>query len=587
VTTEAIELFVLDPNVHPLPEHALGFDALDLLVISTSSLQVDTLSPRVVAAIDAWVQQGGRLVWYGTTGVTTLVEANPDWRRLIPGVWNGVNTLPRLSSLEGRFGGKGAITPPAAGIPVGVLVEPRGLVMLTEGEGRRQSPLWVRAPHGLGQITFLAVDVDQPPLLAWPGLPDLIRACMDDNLGADPVGNSRVRHGQASHWGFRDLTGQLRSALDQFSGVTIFPVVLIGVLALAYIGLVGPIDHLLVTRWLRQPTWTWFTFPAVIATFCGFTVWINQRWKGTDWVAREAHVVDLDAVSGFTRGYSHLSLFGPKSGLVHVKLETPHGVPGWELWDRTVSWFGLPGDGFGGMDQAARGWSAGDRYRSREEPTSIAGRSAMRSHLTDFPFQAHSSHSFVGQWTARNPVEAPGALSADFDHLLSGSLVNTWGVPLEGAWICHGRWAYSVPGTWMPEQRVELQALSSPRDVRALLTQRRFITRTGKEARDETTPWDRASTNVQDIVRMMLLHEAAGGRSYTGLMHRHNSRWDLSGHLGIGRAVVLGWTPQALGHWNITGAALDTKFAPPTNCYRIVLPVQLAAGGEVRPVRSD
>ncbi|MDA0659069.1 MAG: hypothetical protein O2931_06840 [Planctomycetota bacterium] len=585
--SERIELCPLDPTRQPLPEQWLGYDSLDVLVLSTDASAATRISPGAVAAIEQWIKLGGRLIWYGADGVTSLVEQNPGWRRLLPGDWNGVASVPKLSALEGHFGAKGPIAIGGTGVRVGNLDNPRGKVVVWEGIGRSQRPIWVQAPYGLGQITFLAMDMNRPPIQGWPGTAEFINRCIETSLGKEETGDASVRHGQASHLGYRDLTGQLRSALDQFDSVHIVPVLLAGVLALAYVGFVGPVDFLLVTHWLKRPTWTWITFPLIVIGFCSLTVWLNQLWKGTAWAVNEVHVVDIDQETGVTRGMSWMNAFSPRSEQTTIGLETPTSKPDAEVFDVVASWQGLSGEGFGGMDQSPQPLAMGDRYRHDVSLHARPEGSWISARLMDYPFHANSSHSFYGQWTGKRTTPQEDVLTADFDNLLNGSVVNQWGIELHEVWICHGRWVYPVSGMWVPGQKLEFQKLGSPRDLQALLTQRRFVTEAGRDARDIATPWNRVSATVPEIVRMMMFHRAAGGYTYTSLLHRQTAKLDLSDHLNLGRAIVFGRTKVPHVRWSMSGGNAAAPRIDGTTFFRIVLPVKLATPQRARALNYE
>jgi hypothetical protein len=101
---------------------------------------------------------------------------------------------------------------------------------------------------------------------------------------------------------------------------------------------------------------------------------------------------------------------------------------------------------------------------------------------------------------------------------------------------------------------------------------------------DVTTPWDRTSVRVPRILQMIMFHEIAGGRSYTGLLHRHEGRIDLSDHLLLGRAVLVGRADEAAADlaWE-DGAARDPAADRQWTYYRVVFPVNDAAN----PPRDD
>ncbi len=66
------------------------------------------------------------------------------------------------------------------------------------------------------------------------------------------------------HYGYSDLAGQMRSALDRFTGVRQAPFWLVAGLIVAYILLIGPGDYFFLRKVVRRMEWTWLTFPSIV-----------------------------------------------------------------------------------------------------------------------------------------------------------------------------------------------------------------------------------------------------------------------------------------------------------------------------------
>jgi hypothetical protein len=116
---------------------------------------------------------------------------------------------------------------------------------------------------------------------------------------------------------------------------------------------------------------------------------------------------------------------------------------------------------------------------------------------------------------------------------LAGDLVQPLDVPLEECLLAHGEKLYRL-GTVAAGQRLAI-ADFPPLDLEARLTQRRI-----EQSKDVATPWEKDSIDVPRIVQMLMFHEAARGRSYTGLSHRYQGDIDLSEAIRLGRAVLVG-----------------------------------------------
>ena len=143
------------------------------------------------------------------------------------------------------------------GVPAAWLADVQGTVEARDAD----LPLVVRTVRGFGQVIFLAVDLDEPPLTAWADRPLLVARLLDM-----PVGHSGETGRSAAmlHHGYDDLAGQLRSALDHFEGVRLAPFWLVAGLLIVYLLLVGPGDFFLLRKLVRRMEWTWLTFPLAV-----------------------------------------------------------------------------------------------------------------------------------------------------------------------------------------------------------------------------------------------------------------------------------------------------------------------------------
>src|SRR5205085_5331775 len=80
--------------------------------------------------------------------------------------------------------------------------------------------------------------------------------------------------------GYDDLVGQLRSALDQFPGVSLISFTTVSVLTIAYLLLIGPGDYLLLSRFHLPRQVTWLTFPAVAIGMLAVAAFADQQLRG-------------------------------------------------------------------------------------------------------------------------------------------------------------------------------------------------------------------------------------------------------------------------------------------------------------------
>jgi hypothetical protein len=88
-------------TVDQLPEHWLGWEAVDTLVLTTGNrLAMDAASSSQWNAMATWISMGGRLVWsVGRHGDELLGETG-RFTVLLPGKFQQQSSLRSLSTLE-------------------------------------------------------------------------------------------------------------------------------------------------------------------------------------------------------------------------------------------------------------------------------------------------------------------------------------------------------------------------------------------------------------------------------------------------------------------------------------------------------
>ena len=92
-----------------------------------------------------------------------------------------------------------------------------------------------RRPLGFGQIIFVGFDLHAPPFDTWLGRGKFLEKL----LKRRPLAAQRQATSGANltkHLGYVDLSGQFRSALDQFAGVRLVPFWAVALLTIGYIG---------------------------------------------------------------------------------------------------------------------------------------------------------------------------------------------------------------------------------------------------------------------------------------------------------------------------------------------------------------
>jgi hypothetical protein len=542
-----------------LPDQWWGYEGVDAVVLTTSDADfLSTMSQNQRAALLQWLHLGGRMVLLiGARGEEIAAPGSP-WAELLPGRFSEVVPLRERSGLE---------TFTKSELPEAIqrnrpritrLTQVRGEVLVGE-ETSASHPLVVHATAGFGEIYFVGLDLDHPSLNDWPGRARLMTAILQ--RGAARSENSeRQSRRTVSHLGYDDLSGQLRTALDQFSGVTMVNFTTVSVLAIVYLLLIGPADFLLLSR-LRLPRQlTWFTFPLVASVFVAAAALLAGQAHGRRVRVNQAEIIDVDLARQSVRGTVWTQLYSPATAHYDAKLElsAPGGITeqpqGW------LSWQGLPGEWLGGL---------GSRQialvNTKEYAAAMPGSSPR---LVGLSVPVSASKSLSARWWAKSQLPVDSQLTTDQFGLLGGRFTQPLPIELSECILAHGEKLYRL-GILRPGQVVSIDSQSS------LNLEWRLTLRSVVESKDVTTPWDQASTDVPRIVQMLMFHEAARGTSYTGLTHRYQSYIDLSEHVRLGEAVLVGRAAEPVAHLRSGADALESPHGVTTwTWYRLILPVK-------------
>jgi hypothetical protein len=222
----------------------------------------------------------------------------------------------------------------------------------------------------------------------------------------------------------------------------------------------------------------------------------------------------------------------------------------------------LPGNSLGGLESRQIALVEAEPY--------AIGPPGDQAGIVALPVQNASSKSLSVRWWGEAAFEMPSRLVRTEFGPVEGELTNPLPVDLSDCLLVYGDWMYRL-GTIAPGQAVTVD----PRE--SLNLEYRLTERTVINTKDISKQWDQADTDIPRVVRMLMFHEAARGRNYTGLTHRYQPYIDLTGHVRLGRAVLAGRAAESF-----TQLGPESSRTTQTWC-RIVFPVQSSASERPRP----
>ena len=574
-------------------DNATGLKSLDTIVIAGQYQMTSEQSK----ALRTWVMLGGHLVLSIGKDVKSYEESplagwlSGDAESHPPFRLTGETMFRNLSALE-NFAGKTAdpipidLQNPVPGVKIEPGQDAETKISVLSG------PLVIRSPYGFGTVTVIGLSLADEPIQSWPSLTEAMRELLWD-VRLPTVTVAKAAGSQLAYSGITEFATQLHSALQTFRPVDRLSTwAIIGLMAV-YLLVIGPVDYFVVNQLFGRPRLTWLTFPLLVAVAAVAGVWISRSHNGEELLVSQVNVLDYDASTETLRSRSWVSIYSPETRRYQVSLE-PDGLVRGSIADNSnppqvrMSWFGIPETTFGGMYREGGQSLLPPQYRF----------SPGGKRIENLPISIWGAKALKGEWCDQGGawVEAHLEFPKGSPKQMRGTIRHNFPVPITDWFLAYNTVVFLPrtnlatgeadpfpPGTpWPPNdpkwQRVDQREISGylTRAV-AKQFQRKGETNNKIDAiRMEQEPYDPLAEGnpdpLGDIVRMLTFHRQVGGKQYTGLDNYALGDMDLSGRLGLKRAVLY-------GRLDIPGTALHIKDHEPRESrratfIRIVLPVE-------------
>ena len=553
-----------------LPTRWYGYESVDTVLLTTSTPELFRpllQSPGRIEALLEWVERGGRLILFCAEGAEELLAEKGALVALAPGNFEKMVRLSQPQPLATFSGSELPITPDRRlNLQVPSLSDVRGQTLASTGRPSGSVPLVVRSRRGFGEITFVGLDFDRPPLRAWKGRTSFFRRLLNWKTNTH---NQQTDEYQEAE----DLSSHLRNSLDkQFIGVQVIPFGLVALLVGVYILLIGPGDYFFVKRILRRTELTWLTFPLIVLGVSAAAYAIANRMKGDQLRVNQVEIIDVDCTNdspanSLVRGTVWTHFFTPQVSEFDLHLQPSFlGQTQLNNSKQLVSWLGLPGYALGGMQASGSqtsvfeaGYQYGDRLASMHR----------------LPVQVWSTKTLTARWSARVSKMLQADLRHDGEELLRGQVFNDTGTEFEECLLLYGRWAYDL-GRMTDGKTQKIDETLQPRTVKTLLTNATAgddtITQT---ADDGTVPFKNAEWDVARLIKAMMFYQAVNGPRYTGKNHRYQSFVDLSALLEHDDlAILLAKCSNPSSQWIANEQPLASDQDRRWTYYRFILKVE-------------
>jgi len=273
-------------DLYDLPDVGRALTGLDMIVVH--SLDTSALDAGQRTALYGWVAMGGHLVICGGPNAQATAAGLGD---LLPVSLEGSETTTDVAALGDYAGAPWLAQVPA--VVARVTAAPGAQILA----GEPAFPLIVRRTVGSGTIDYIALDPDVEPMRTWIGSEDLW-------LKLTARSARPLRQGAEMGW------QNLISALANLSGVALPSVLLVGGFLLLYVGIVGPLNFL-VLKWIDRRALAWITVPALILLFSVVAYMIGYFTRGKRVIVSEVSIVRAQPESEVAVVDSYVGLYSP------------------------------------------------------------------------------------------------------------------------------------------------------------------------------------------------------------------------------------------------------------------------------------
>jgi hypothetical protein len=552
-------------DYHKLPDRWYGYAAVDLLIITTSAADLlEQLSSQQQKAIRQWIYQGGRMLLFAGQRGPELSGDNEVWGSLIPGKIDRVITNWNTSGLE-KYGNadERLMLDRQLGSSLSLITPSDGVVVLRDTQNAQaEHALIVHSARGLGSVTFVAFDPAQEPFASWGATPAILNRLVIDSHFAERGNEQRL---QSSNAGFDDVSGQLRSSLDRFDGVTPTRFMWVAGLLGMFILTIGPLDYYVLRRFKRLH-WTWVTFPVAILLFSLMTISMVSALRTSPAAMNQIEIIDIDSLTRTVRGSNYASVYSPVTAAYSFGMSEFNDVIPCENYQVLASWQGFPGTGLGGLGRTSFQVLIDHQYEV----------DLKNGQIRSIPVQHSGTRSLAARWSAESSLVVKSELVTEAaSGALRGTLQNPFDFDLHEALILFDGRVYPIGQVFKANAVVDIYDLSA--DSQGIDN---YFTRNQSGSRRHSyRVWRTLDESLDRVVKQMMFNQEIGGERYTGLLHRYQSHLDLSHMLRLRRAVLVGKARRGMTEFvNRSQQNSGEPMASQVDrYYRVVLPVNMEA----------
>ena len=553
-----------------LPPTAIAYEGCEtLILLANDKTWIEKIPADSIRAIEAWVRNGGHLVVAAASDQGSLFQDGGPLQKFSPGEVVGEVEVESSRRIEEFCSSKETYLGRNESMRVLQVNDVQGQVTLGQGE----TPLIVRSPVGLGEITFITFDPTEKQFLDWSASPRFTQSLMQLRIGDESIQTTNETRGGSAvmHSGYDDLVGQMKVPLERFTSLRFIPFALIAALIALYILCIGVGDWFLVGRLFKKHELTWLTFPLIAAGFCAIAWYAAAASRPAEIQINQVELIDIDSESRHIRTSAWVNLYSPRGRTVDFGFGVGDiaGDHGLQVETSRITWLGLPGDGLGGMMNRANPGLYRTGYQqefspSSDDPTEVS------LDMKGVELQVSSTRPLLAQWTGQMEGRAESRLQDG--GRLGGTFTNPFDVPLRDCKLFYKDLVYIVRGSVAAGDVVDIRSDTIEKTVRSFLTRKTH--REDAKNKSQSVAWDSRDINLNRIMHMMMFYHGSGGQSYTGLTHSYHDFIEMTPNVSMDRAILVGQLKNRISTVEIDGEGADELYDSSLTIVRVLLPVE-------------
>jgi hypothetical protein len=281
-----------------IPESPPALSSLGAIIVD--DFDTAGLNEAQREALQGWVMRGGSLIAFGRSSGAANLAGVADLLPVTLGPPRQVRSLQSLADLVAT-----PLEPTGPVFVPGASLKPEPEVGARSLASDGGTPLVAMRELGRGHVAYVALSPSVEPLDGWEGTVPLMKRLLAEHPLR--VSATTLRRTGTQGYGYYGYYG---GGMFDLPGLDLPEPLLIALFLIIYVGIVGPINFIVLRR-MRKQEWAWATVPALVLVFSVGAYLIGYGSKGGDSVVLRADLASTAPGAERANLTQFLGIFSP------------------------------------------------------------------------------------------------------------------------------------------------------------------------------------------------------------------------------------------------------------------------------------